>query len=387
MLFLHVTSAKAEPNNFKHIVQTLNFILLCRFGCVSDFSDIIPNCTDKTEKPPFWTPSPLCYTGLMPLTRLTELKLSSSSAGKVLQSFGSTSKCLHALLLVSCTTDVVYHMLLLNSFSSQPQSLWSSELVYCHAHFWALFSLLRTPQKSKRSEQVPVQEYVSTVCHPCVAGLECVQQDQSKHRSAGPSPCTLHICMQKWGLLVKETLEGALQRLDTAQEGKDDGQVMVRSWAVTNTNSVGSNILYELNLCFSAPEGPPSRSATKGAASSATHTDRAAPTTTHYLVSTRNSPLLRSIHQFPWTRALMPSAVILQTSMKTEMVKLKTFSYSNTPLCLQHPHCTEVVLQNLCGLSKLFPGYILQVQGVVFRTHLIRLKMIIDPYGFNRSAG
>lgn len=323
----------------------------------------------------------------MPLTRLTELKLSSSSAGKVLQSFGSTSKCLHALLLVSCTTNVVYHMLLLNSFSSQPQSLRSSELVYCHAHFWALSSLLSTSQKSKRSEQVPVQEYVSTVCQPCVARLKCVQQDQSKHRPAGPSPCILLICMQKWGLLVKETLESALQRLDTAREGKDVGQVMVCSWAVTNTNRVGSNILYELSLCLSAPEGPPSGSAMKGAVSSAIHTDRAALTTTHHLVSTRNSPWLRSIHQFPWTRALMPSAVILQTSMKMEMVNLETFSFSNTPLCLQHPRCTEVVLQNLCSLRKLFPGYILQVQEVVFRTHLIRLKMIIDPYGFNRSVG
>lgn len=180
---------------------------------------------------------------------------------------------------------------------------------------------------------------------------------------------------EHWRVLCKDWT-------DIAQEGREDVQVMVCSWAVTNTNRVGSNILVGLKLCFSAPEGLPSCPAMKGTVSSATHTDQAGPTRADDLVSTRNSPLLRSIHQFPWTRALRPSAVILQTPMKTEMVKLKTFSYSNTPLCLQHPHCTEVV--HLGYKNSAVWGSCFQI---LFRTHLIRLKTIIDPYGFNRSVG
>lgn len=152
MLFLHITSAKADQDCFKCILHTLNFILLMQIhlSCWIQWHKFLI-ARVKLEREVTLLDSFLpCYPGLMPLTRLTKLKLSSNSAGKVLQSFGSTSKYLHALLLVSCTTDITYHMLLLNFFSSQPQSLLRLELVYCHSHFWALSSLLSTPKKSKR---------------------------------------------------------------------------------------------------------------------------------------------------------------------------------------------------------------------------------------------
>lgn len=84
------------------------------------------------------------------------------------------------------------------------------------------------------------------------------------------------------------------------------------------------------------------------------------------------------------------SVVILQTSMKTEMVKLKNLLVSKHPsVSLASPlhRGGPSRLEKFCSLKRLFPELISQVREVPFRTNMMLLIMIIDPYGFNRSVG
>lgn len=116
------------------------------------------------------------YAGPLPLTKLTKLKLSSNSAGKAPRSFGSTSKHLHALPLLSCPTDVVCHMLLCNSFSSQPQCLLPFESGYCHSLLSSIFPTQYHPKKAREEIKCQLRNMFLCIRHQCSAELGCVQQ-------------------------------------------------------------------------------------------------------------------------------------------------------------------------------------------------------------------
>lgn len=164
----------------------------------------------------------------MPLTRLTKLKLCSNSAGKVLRSFGSTSKYLHTLLLVSCTTGVVCHMLLYNFSSSQPQSLLRFESVYCHSHFWAQ----QPPKKKAREKEkrtsaswgVRLYAYVTGA----LLGLDVCSFRTTKGTSLQHSLLARYIRVSRnracWW---QEALEGALPTLTLPRRVKKAVQAML----------------------------------------------------------------------------------------------------------------------------------------------------------------
>ena len=156
-------------------------------------------------------------------------------------------------------------MLLLNFFSSQPQSLLLFELVYCHSHFWTLSSLLSPPPKKARpSANLGVCLYLYATS--AFLGLDvCCRGALVPNKAQIYKTISWHLiylyteigCIgnrKHWRVLCKDCI-------DITQEGKEDVQVMVCSWAVTNTNKIlywnnhmwlGSNIYYGLNLWFSA---------------------------------------------------------------------------------------------------------------------------------------
>lgn len=76
----------------------------------------------------------------------------------------------------------------------------------------------------------------------------------------------------------------------------------------------------------------------KGPASSATDTHWAGITQIGDGVPTRAVPVFVELTT---SHGLMQSAVLPQTFVRTEMVKLKIFWVSNPSWCLQHPRCPE----------------------------------------------
>ena len=161
-----------------------------------------------------------------------------------MQSFGSTSKYLHALLLVSCTTDVVYHMLLLNFFSSQPQSLLRFELSLLSLSLLGSIIPTQHPQK-KQEKGTSANLGVCLYLHVTSALLGL---DVCSRGALGPNKA--QICRTtSWHLIYLYAEIGCLGNrkhwrvlcqdcIDITQEGKEDVQVMVCSWAVTNTNRI-----------------------------------------------------------------------------------------------------------------------------------------------------